>query len=62
MTIFKKGDKVKIYNYTAFTNKRFFEGIATVDKKADYGDTHYNVCFESGHWCVRNLREAELVK
>lgn len=58
---FKKGDKVKVYNYTP-SGKRFFEGVAVVDKKADYGDTFYNVCFEPGNWCVRNLNEAELIK
>jgi len=60
MNSFKKGDKVKVFNLTP-SGKKFLEGIAVVDKKAKYGQTFYNVCFESGYWCVRNLINAEKV-
>jgi len=59
---FKKGDKVRVYSFWP-SGRKFFEGIAVVDKKAKFGQSSYNVCFiKSGYWCVRNLNNAKKVK
>jgi len=57
----RKGDKVKVFNFSP-SGKKFLEGIAVVDKKAEIGGWFYNICFESGYWCVRNLHNAEILK
>ena len=62
MTVFKKGDRVKIYNQK-MSGEKFLEGIAVVGNKSDYGDTSYHVRFvRDGYQCERNLNEAEIVK
>lgn len=61
MKTFKKGERVKIFNQTD-GGTRFLEGIAVIERKADFGETFYNVKFENdGYRCERNLFEAERV-
>ena len=59
MTIFKKGDRVKVYNQK-LSGEKFMEGIAVVGNRVIGGN--YNVRFEEdGFQCERNLDEAEKV-
>lgn len=60
MKEFKKGEKVKVFGH--FAGRKFFEGIAVVDKKSEYGETLYNICFiKTGYWCIRDLCDSRRV-